>query len=298
MPRIGNYTEEETRIVLEQYILPKECAADPFTTDLRPEWVSTFVRDSVKKDLIGRPMRRATDVVRFYALRDRTDQLAGFFTGNEKTQNDLERACFLIVTLCELGTPDRQNAAVKEFERLLAAPVAVDGLETLINTFFSLPPKVASTAITKRVSDLRAECERKGPEEKLGHYMEYDIRLLPWVISAKTRKDSILSLPAGPPRLQRWAEAYLAYETTTPFAWDRHAGFALAQDGRAAGDPATVKAITAAMAKIDPKKDDAEITKFRKTRGYRAREFFLETLTEEEKDDEKDFQRVQEDLVV
>jgi hypothetical protein len=84
MPRIGNYTEEETRSVLEQYILPKECAADPFTTDLRPEWVSKFVRDSVRKDLSGRPMRRATDVVRFYALRDRIDQLAGFFAHNEK----------------------------------------------------------------------------------------------------------------------------------------------------------------------------------------------------------------------
>jgi hypothetical protein len=187
---------------------------------------------------------------------------------------------------------------VKEFERLLAAPVAVDGMETLINTFFSLPPKVASTAITKRVADLLAECERKGPEEKLGHYMEFDIRLLPWVISAKTRKDSILSLPAGPQRLQRWAEAYLAYDSTSPFQWDRHAGFALVQDGRAAGDPATVKAVTAAMAKIDPNKDDPALTKFRKTRGYRAREFFLETLTEEEKDDVKDFQRVQDDLIV
>jgi len=297
MPRLGTYTDEEAQHVLEQYVVPKECASQPMPIDMLPERVSRFIRDTVRKDLWGLPMRRATDLVRFYALRDRVEQFAGFFTGTEKTRHDVERACRLIVVLSELGTPDQQNLAVREFERLVNSPAAAEGLEVLIETFFSLPPRASSATIRKRVTDLRAACERKGPPEKLGEYMEYDIRQLPWVISAKTRKDSILSLPAGPQRLQRWAEAYLAYENTTPFAWDRHAGFALVQDGRAAGDAAAVAAIKAAMARIDPNKDDPELVKFRKTRGYHAREFFLDTLTEEEQDDQKRYTRVQEDLI-
>jgi hypothetical protein len=297
MPRVGNYTPDETRALLKQYVLPTGCASDPFPTDLRTEWVSAFIRDTVQRDFIGLPMRRATDVVRFYALDDRTGQLAGLFTGSERTFADLQRACYLIVALCELGTADQQQAAVKQFERLVQAPVARDGFQALSETFFSLPPRVPATALAKRVSEARADCERRGPEDKLGDLMEWDERLLPWVLSAKTRKDMIVGLPPGPARLQRWAEAYLAYENTTPFTWDRQAGFALVQEGRAAGDAVTVKAITGAMAKIDAKKDDAELTKFRKTRGYHAREFFLEALTEEEKEDQAKETRPQEDLV-
>jgi len=298
MPRIGNYTDKETRAVLEQYIVPKECAAAPFPTALRPDWVSEGVRDIVKSKHTGRTMRRATEIVRFYALRDRVDQFVAFITGGEKTQTDVERTGNLITLVSELGTSAQQSAAVKEFDRLVASPAAAEGLEALIEAFFTLPPKTPSAGIQKRVSDLYTECERKGPEDKLGRFLECDARLLPWAISAKTRKDSILVMPPGPPRLQRWAEAYLAYENTTPFAWDRHAGFGLVQDARDQGDPAGAQAVAAAMGKIDPKKDDVEVTKFRKTRGYRARQFFLQPLNEEQEEDERDHSRSQEDLLV
>lgn len=298
MPRQGDYTNEEAKDLLEDYVLPKECATSVFPRDLKPEQVSAFVRNDVKKDLSAGPMRRATQVVRFYNLKDCVEQLSGYFSMDEKTKDDFIRAGHLIVMMAELGTADEQDAAVKQFERLVAAPAAAnEGLETLCQTFFSLPPKASPAAIRKRVADARAECERKGPEQKLGLLMEYEIRLLPWVISAKARKDGILTLPRGPERLQRWTEAYLAYENTTPFTWDGHAGYALAQEGREAGDKTTYAAVTAAMGKIEPNKDDKELTLFRKTRGYRAREYFLEPLTDVQKDDLKDSERVQEDLI-
>lgn len=297
MPRLGNYDEDETRAMLKQYILPEECASDPFPTDLRPEWVNSFLRDEFKSDLGLLATHRATDLARFYSLPERVEQFLQAIGGNEKTDRDFERSCHLIIAACELGTPDQQSAAVKQFERLLASPNVRPGLELLINTFFSLPPRVPSADLRKRVGELRVEVERKGPEEDVGEFMEFDLRLLPWVIAAKTRKDSILAQPDAAQRLQRWAEAYLGYENTTPFTWDRAAGFALAQEARDQGDAPAVKALTIAMERIDPKKEDREEVKFRKTRGYRARRYYLEPLTEEQQEDMGDAERAQADLI-
>ena len=300
MPRQGNYTQEQVNTRLQDYVFPEECAAGTFPRAFAPEMVSAFIADRVSAEKPRSPARmvRVTRLVRFYTLRDRVGQLQGLIDGKEKAPKDLARSGLLIEAVGQLGDAGRQEAMIKEYERLVADRVAEqdDGLEVLIRTYFSLPPQASSASIKKRVADARAACEKNGPPEKLGVLMNDDIRLLPWVIAAKARKDWIATKLQGAEQMQRWASSYLLFDMDTPFKWDEYAGFALVAAARQQGDQAAVAAIKDAMQKVKPEEDEQELTQFRKTRGYRAREYFLDSLTEQEQSDYEKNERAQDDL--
>lgn len=297
MPRQGNYTEQQAKAMLEDYIHPGECDADVFPTDLDPRVVSDFIRDEVQPSDDEFSMGRAVMTARFYTLRDRVGQFEGFLQPKEKDRDALVKTCSLITTLAELGTPAQQRRAVEEFDRVLPERVAEQGLDLLIRTFFSLPPRTNQKPLRERAAQARVNCERNGPEEKLGDFMDYDIRLLPAMTTEKSRRDGILNLPRGPERLQRWAEAYLGLAHKTVFVWDKQAGFGLLADARDEGDEAAVTALTAVMGKLDAKVQGAEFNSFAMTRGYRARVYFLEQLEEEQREDRDRHERTQQDLI-
>ncbi len=298
MPRQRDFPEDQVKTMLETYVFPKDCHSDLFPSSLRPEVVSPFIRKRVDSKCLEFSMGRATRLARFYVLRDCAGQLAKLLVGGEKSPADIRRSCYLIVSVAELGTPAEQQAAAQAFEQLVAVPAATEVLDVLITTFFSLPARVPADPLKKRIHAALEECERSGPEGKLGELMSYDIRRFPWAVTAKGRKDFFAGMKPGPERLLNWTEAYLGFKTDSPFNWEEQAGVALLADAREQGDQAAIIALRTVMAKIDPSKEDAELVKFRKTRGYRARAYFLEKLDEEQSDDQKASLRPQDDLIM
>ncbi|MCK4660088.1 MAG: hypothetical protein KAV82_11255 [Phycisphaerae bacterium] len=298
MPRCGNYTDEQADAFLREYVYPDEDMTLTFPTDLERPQAATFIRDRFGEKNSAGPTERAMRVARFYAPEGQVGKLQSMLTGNESTDDDLQKSCYLIMAICEFGRPDQQKAAVSEYQRLVEAPVAQEDFETLVETFFSLPAGTPVTKLRDRLSKALQDCQRKGPEEKLGMLMGCNARLLPWVLSAKARKDAIVQITDDAERLERWAAAYLCFNSdASPFAWDEHAGFGLMREGWELGDEAAVTALTATMNRIDMK-GDQELVCFQKTRGYRARELFLEALTEEQRDDRDRYARAQGDLIL
>jgi len=287
--------------MLQTFVFPRECAENLFPSDLKPKQVSDFIRDEVTPAAPERPVSRVSRLVRFYNLKDRVEQLVEMIPGNERKLIDVQRSCHLIVAIGELGDPGQQAQAAQAFDKLAASPAAAEAFEDLINTFFSLSPKASPDALVNAVGNARASVEKQGPEEDLGRMMNHDIREVPAMLEEKARKDALQTLQDLPLRRQRWAETYLQMDRKNAFLWDEHAGFALLQDARTLGDPAgdsaAITALTAAMEGIDPAQD-AELTKFQKTRGYRARRFFNEVLDEEVEDDAKSALRPQDDLLM
>lgn len=296
MPRLDPCTDEQARGFLEDYVFPKECVTDDFPSGLKQELVSEYLGERITADLTHFSFARAARVLRFYALRDRIDQLIGFLGGGERTSQELDKTCSMIVPIAELGTPAQQKRAVEEFHRLLADRVAEEDFGVLIHTYFSLPSRTPLQPLKDRVHAAAVHCERKGPANKLGELIEYDARLVPWVISAKSVKDGIMREPIGRERFVRLVRAYLVFDFKTPFLWDEQAGFALLADARTAGDEAVAEAFKEVMTRADD--DDEEGSKFRKTRAYCARAYFLDQLDEEEEVDRVDNMRMQEDLIM
>lgn len=298
MPRQGQYTDAQVKVTLDGYVKPRECASTPMPRDLKPEMVADYVRSAVTADLGYMQMDRAMRLVRFYVLRDSIDHLAGFLAGRERTPADLERSCRVIVAVAELGTPEQQQGAVKQFQRLVDTPPARQRLALLIDTFFSLPARTPPEALKARVRTLREEVAKNGPQEDLGVLMDYDLRELPWMLEEKGRKDSIPQIKDDATRRRKWAEMYLGFDQKTPYRWDEQAGFYFLADVRSAGDEPAVAALRAAMSRIDPNKDNPDLVKLRKTRGYRARQYFLETLDEKSERDRQANLRPQDDLIM
>jgi hypothetical protein len=266
--------------------------------DLKREAVSGFIRDSLTATAGYMQMDRAMRLVRFYVLEDCIDQLKGFLTGNERTPADLERTCRVIVPVAELGSPPMQQEAVKHVQRLIDLPIARQRLGLLIDTFFNLPVRTPPAALQARVRSSREDVEKNGPEQDLGQLMDYELRELPWMIEEKGRKDGIPLIKDDAARRRKWAEAYLGFDQKTPFRWDEAAGFYFLADVRKAGDAAAIAALQAAMERIDPKKDKPELVKMRKTRGYRARQYFLESLDEQTQRDRQANLHPQDDLIM
>ena len=298
MPRRGQYTDEQVKIMLQSYVLPQGCDAPLMPRDLKPEVVSDFIRDSVNAGLATKSITRAVRLARFYVLRDRAGPLIGLVGGRERNRAELEKSCRLIVAAGELGMAAEQEEAVKQFQRLVDEPVAREGLDVLIETFFSLPPRTPAEPLAKRVRAALEDCEKNGPEGDLGWLMNYDIRDLPWMLEEKARKDAVPTIKDDATRRRRWAEIHLGFDQKNPFNWEEHAGFYLLADVKEAGDAPAVEALKTAMSRIDPSKDEEELVKLRKTRGYRARKYFLEPLDEEQEDDLKANLRPQDDLIM
>lgn len=299
MPRQEDYDYPKAKSLLDEYVQPEECATGDLPTAIKPELVSRYIREEVKPDFDLDKMTPAMEVLRFYGLREHAERVLSFIKGGERDVLELRRSCVIIAAVCELGAPDQQKAAVGHFDRLLAGELAEkdDALEYLINTFFDLPPRTPQKPIQERVQRLRERTERQGPENQLGRYLEYHLRLLPWVLAEKGRKDWLLTMPPGPERIRRWAEAYLMFEMETPFKWDRAAAFGLLRLAREEGDRSAVEALQGAMRRTDPQKDDPEAVAFRKTRGYKARGYFLEVFDGDTRGDVKASARPQDDLI-
>lgn len=299
MPRHGQYTQQQADDLLKDYIRPEECASTGLPRDIAPDLVSNYIRNKLKPDFNHAEMGRAMRVARFYVLSDRVDQLLGMLNGDARDANELHRACHLIVAICELGQPKQQDQALNVYNRLVAGRIAEDAahLERLVETFFYLPVRTNKKLISDRVTQLRADAERKGDNNQLWRFEECERRLFPWVIQEKARRDWLLKMPSGPERNQKWAEAYLMYDMNTPFKWDEAAGFGLLRQARDAGDQAVVEALRVIMERIDPNKDDPSIVTFRKTRGYNARAFFLEPFDRDTQQDAKDSAVPQDDLI-
>lgn len=298
MPRQGQYSDTQAKAMLEAYVNPKECGNAMMPRDLKPKVVSDYLRQAITPQSLLIPVKRAVRLVRFYVLRDRVPQLAGLLTGGEKKINDLRRSCDLIVAVGELGAAAEQQAAVKHYERLLGLPLAVEGFPELIETFFSLPPRTPPDALKKRTRAALGEAQKKGPEDQVGQLMNYDIREVPWMLEEKARKDGVPLVKDDVLRRRKWAECYLGYDQKAPFRWEEQAGFYFLADVKGADDAAAVAALRAAMSRIDPSKEDGELVKVRKTRGYRAREYFLDMLNEDEKDDREGNLKPQDDLIM
>jgi hypothetical protein len=321
VPRIRNYSEQETHNLLETFVFPQECDSPFFPADAPRKFVESFIEKRIDAKCTHLNLERGTRLIRFFALRGRIGQIVALLTGGEKLPTDVKRSCHIIVAAGELGQPTEQKPAVDDFQRLVGGPLAPNTFDLLIPTFFSLPAKTPDAPLTKRVHDAADECEKKGPASQLGELMDYDVRQVPWVVAAKAKKDAILAMKPGPERLGRWAEAYLGFEHDTPFMWHEPAGFGLladfwdmgvpdAQSSHTGGDlilmtkptpadQAAIKALTDAMAKLDKTPGlDKEYVKMVKTRGYRARGFFLEEFTDEQKEDREKNLRPQDDLIM
>lgn len=299
MPRQGQYTKEHTNALLKDYVQPQECSTATMPRDLSRDMVLEYIRNEVKSGFNDAEMGRATRVARFYVLREAVDQFIGMLNTSPKDAKELRKTCHLIVAACELGNEDQQKAAAGAYTTILNSGAAEKGenLEVLVETFFYLPSTTNKKTITDRVSQLRVQQERKGNTGDLWQFEECERRLLPRVLQEKGRRDWFLKMPAGPERTQQFAEAYLMFEMHTPFKWDEAAGFALLRVARDEGDKPPVEAIKAAMNKVDPKKDDPDLVKFRKTRSYAARAYFLDTFDGETKRDAKASAVPQDDLI-
>ena len=299
MPRQSEYTQEKATELLDDYVKPQECATTDLPREMKSELASTYIKDELPDELGPMMLERATNVVRFYVLRDRVDQLVGLLPDAEKTADDVTKSCLLIETICELGGAAQQRKASEHFDRMLADKVMEEdeSTPTTIKTFFSLPPRKNTKPISERVTALRTRVEKNGPADQVWRFRECERRLLPWVIKEKGRKDWMLNMPDAPERLQRWAEAYLMFDMKTPFKWDEQAGFGLLRFARDEGDEAAVAALKAAMDRIDPKEDSPEAVKFQKTRGYAAREYFLEELEGSLRRDRDRNLQAQDDLI-
>lgn len=299
MPRQGNYTREKVFEQLDDHIEPGECDVAYLPRDLPPDLVVDYFRQKFDPDWGAANCSRAAEVARFYGTggaADRFLQPLGAEPGNAR---DVDKQCYLIVAICEVGSPQQQQDALAAYWRSVDSSVLKDkyALEAVVKAFFSLPPRTPSQRLKDRVIALRTDCERKGPASALSRFMEAEHRALPWVVEEKGRKDWLLTMPGGPERLQRWAEAYLRFDTKTPFKWDRHAGFAFVRLSRQAGDEQAVVALKAAMERIDPDEDTDDAVRFRKTRGYKARAYFGDVLTEDQERDREKHTRPQDDLI-
>ena len=321
MPRIRNYSEQETHDLLETFVFPQECDSPFFPADAPRKFVGSFIEKRIDAKATHLNLERAARLIRFFALRDRIGQIVALLAGGEKVPTDVKRSCHIIVTAGELGQPPEQKSAVDYFQKLVGGSLAPNTFDLLIPTFFSLPPKTPDAALTKRVHDTAEDCEKKGPASQLGELMEYDERQMPWMLEAKTKKDTILGMKPGPERLGRWAEVYLGFDHNTPFMWHESAGYGLLADFWDIGvpdvqsshtggdltlltkpcpaDEAAIKALTDAMAKLDSTPGlDKEYVKMVKTRGYRARGFFLEKFTDDQNQDREQNLRPQDDLIM
>lgn len=299
MPRHSEYTQEQATELLSDYVKPQECASTDLPRELRPEQASAYIRDELPDELGPMMLERATNVVRFYVLRDCIDQLVNLLPDAEKTADDVTKSCLLIGAICELGGAAQQRKASEHFDHMLAEPVMEEDESTpiTIKTFFSLPPRKNTKPITERVTALRTRIEKNGPADQLWRFRECERRLLPWVIKEKGRKDWMLNMPDALERLQRWAEAYLMFDMNTPFKWDEQAGFGLLRLAHDEGDEAVVTALKTAMDRINPEEDSEEAIKFQKTRGYAAREYFLEELEGPMRRDRDRNLQAQDDLI-
>lgn len=321
MPRIRNYSEQETHDLLESFVFPQECDSPFFPADAPRKFVESFIEKRIDAKATHLNLERAGRLIRFFALRGRIGQIVALLSGGEKVATDVKRACHIISAAAELGQPAEQKIAVDHFQRLTAGPLATGTFDLLIPAFFSLPPKTPDAPLTKRVHDAAEECEKKGPASQLGELMDYDIRQTPWMLAAKAKKDAILAMKPGPERLLRWAEAYLGFDHDTPFMWHEPAGYGLLADFWDMGvpdpqsshtggdlvlmskpcpaDEAAIKALTDALGKLDKTPGlDKEYVMMVKTRCYRARAFFLEQFTDEQKEDREKSLRPQDDLIM
>jgi hypothetical protein len=301
VPRTGNYTKETIAEVLTDFIDPEECDGQPLPRDFDANIVGDYVSEQLSADYDALSTGRVVEVSRFYKLNQVINDVINILIEAPQTHEELKKTCHLLKAVAELGNPGQQQHAVDVFQGLVPLPLmeSSKSLELLVETFFYLPGSAPTQQLDERVAECLANCKRNGPKNELWRFREVATHTWPWVRSEKGRKDWLHKMPEGEERNAKWAEAYLMFDMKTPFKWDLDAGFGLLRIARRDSDEAAAKALKQAMSLIVPTVDpkEVEVAKFRKTRGYKAREFFLETLTEEEADDRDASMVSQEDLI-
>lgn len=300
MPREADLSEEQSRLTLDDYVVPGECDTASFPGYLKRSVVAEYVDDKLAADSASTILDRLIKLVRFFVLKGSVGAVAARIPDRCKDEGELENALLAIGACAELGGPPRKDQAVEAYDRLVGTR-ATDQVRTargLCAAYFDLPRSAKPDKLREHIHRTRVRVRRDGPSVDFAEWNHCDLRLIPWLIEAKKGKDAIIHAKDPKLRIQKWSDMYLAVADKSRFDWSQHAGFYLLAEAQEQGDEAAVGALETSMAQFDEEKKGAEFVSFQKTRGYRAREYFLDELTEDEIKDRDAYTRTQDDLIL
>ena len=196
MPREADLSEEQSRLILDDYVMPGDCETASFPGQLKRSIVSKYVEEKLGADHASTIFHRLIKLARFYVLNGSADALATRIPNRCKDEDELEDALLAIGACAELGGATRKDQAVEAYDRLVGTP-ATEQVRTargLCAAFFGLPRSAKPDKLREHINRKRVQVERNGPSVDFAEWNHCDLRLIPRVLEAKKSKDSIVDL--------------------------------------------------------------------------------------------------------
>jgi len=183
-----------------------------------PAQVDEFLAKALQADSpTSRQVSKAGDLMRFFDLRGRAEQVARLLNQRERERDEVLRSIAAIAIVGDLGPPPAQQKAGDYYRQLAARDLAEPFYEQLVDLFFYLPEPADPKWITDPIDRKRAKLEPDVPNnvdaevayKKLGHLKENRLNR---ILKAKQRRHQILAGRDAARRRHDLARCYLRLE--------------------------------------------------------------------------------------
>jgi len=182
----------------------------------------TFVDEFVKKTLEGdelddRQVSRCGELMRFYALNERVEQLPKLLDKRERQAPQLERSLTAVALLGDLGDDAQQKQAADYYAHLTGHYLAPQYYARLVDLFFHLPEgadeQMIARPISTKMSSLQPKIE-SDEDAAVAYYELEDLQndRLPTVLQAKKRKHELLKLKDMKRKRRDAGRCYLRFD--------------------------------------------------------------------------------------
>lgn len=217
-PPDGYLPKEEAESKLRGYLDARKYDAPVMPKRVQPAQADDFVRKTLDGDQFGRLyIQRCGELMRFYDLRDRPQQLTRWLDRRETRTDQFALPIAIVAILGDLGDDALQQKANEYYQHLVSHKLAEESFPALVDLFFHLPPSADAKWID---GPLAAKMKALEPKIEADHasavqyYSIKDLRQarLVAVQAGRKRKQDCLAHQTVARRRQEFARCYLGFD--------------------------------------------------------------------------------------